>query len=108
CLELLVGDLDILALADLIALDDGLAVDLAPALLVYLAVADAVSGFAVDLVEADLVAFRRGGIKRDRTRHQRQLEIALPIRTRGHARTPTLQNPPRLNAMSEAAFRLQK
>ena len=51
-------------------------------------VADPVAGLLVDDVEADAAAGRRRRIKRDRTRHQRQLEVALPGCPRRHVVSP--------------------
>jgi hypothetical protein len=46
------------------------------------AVSDPMPGFLVELMEADFLAFGSRGIESDRTRDQRELEIALPIGTR--------------------------
>jgi len=83
-LQFVVRDLDVFALGDFVALDDLVRRDFLAGLLVHLAVADAVAGLAVDLVEADLLALGRGGIKGDRTRDQRQSQISLPVCTRCH------------------------
>jgi hypothetical protein len=82
--QFLVGDLDILAFGDFVSLDDLLRRDFLAALGVDLAVADAVAGGAVDLIETDLLAL--GGRREQgyRARNQRKPQIAFPISTRGH------------------------
>ena len=67
--QLLGVDLDVLALADLVPLDDVGRLDLVPGLRINLAVLDAVAGAFVELMEADLLSFRGGRIERDRTRN---------------------------------------
>src|SRR5262249_16565401 len=84
CLKLLGVELDICAFADLVALDDLLRIDFLAGLCIDLAILDAVSGILVDLMKADFLALRCGWEQGNRTRHKRQFEIALPIRTRGH------------------------
>src|SRR5205814_4354382 len=69
-------------------LDDVVRFDLAPGLGVDLLVLDPIAGLLVQLVEADLFAFRGGWKQRDRTRDKRQLEVTFPVRTRGHENTP--------------------
>jgi hypothetical protein len=62
-------DLDVLALADLVALDDLLGTDLVAGLGVDLSVLDPVAGVLVDLVEADLfslAACRNGDVNGNR------------------------------------------
>src|SRR5207248_10426288 len=44
--------------------------------------------FFVELVEADFLAFRRGGEQRDRTGDEGQFQIALSVRTRGNCSCP--------------------
>jgi hypothetical protein len=82
--ELFGFELDVLALADLVAFDDVVGLDLAPSLCIHLLVLDPVAGLLVQLMEADLLALGRGREQRDRARDQRQLEIAFPIRAWGH------------------------
>jgi hypothetical protein len=88
-LELLGIKLDVLSLGDLIAFYDVARLDFVARLGVDLAVSDPMPGFLVELMEADLLAFGSRGIESDRTRDQRELEIAFPIGTRGHDGTPT-------------------
>src|ERR1700746_443827 len=76
--------LNVLAIADLIALDDVGGLDLLPALGIDLAVFDPMPGFLVDLMEADPLALRRGGKKSDRAGNEGELEIALPVGTGRH------------------------
>ena len=83
-LKVLIGDLDVVALRDLIALNDVLAVHLITRLCIYLHVTDAVAGVLVELIEADLLALARGGEKRDRAGDERKTKVALPVRARGH------------------------
>src|SRR5262249_19701174 len=83
-LELLRFQLDVIALADLVSLDDVVRFDLASGFGIYFFVLDPVAGLLMDLVKADLFALRGGGKQRDRTRDERQLEVAFPVRTRSH------------------------
>ncbi len=91
--ELLGIKLDILTLADLIALDDVLRRHLIASFSIDLAIPDPVTGLFVELMEADLLAFGRGWEQRDRTRNERQLQITFRIRTGwGHGISATQQN----------------
>jgi hypothetical protein len=56
-----------LTFADLIALDDLIGRDLFTCDFIDLAVSDAVAGFPVDLIEADLFSLARGREKLNRT-----------------------------------------
>src|SRR5262249_55892100 len=87
-LELLGLELDILALADFVAFDDVGRVDILLGLRVHFAVFDAVAGVLIDLMKADFFALAARGKQRDRTRDERQFEVAFPIRTRGHGGAP--------------------
>src|SRR5712671_884049 len=58
--------------------------DLAPSFGVDLLVFDPVATLLVELVEADLLLLRRRRKQRDWARDQGQLEVAFPVRTRGH------------------------
>jgi hypothetical protein len=69
----------VFALGDLIALDDFVGLDLIAGLSIDLAIFDPVSRVLIELVEADLLSLRSRREKCDRTRDQRQFEIALPI-----------------------------
>src|SRR5262249_23566245 len=42
----------------------------------------------VDLIEADFLSLTARRKQSDRTRYQRELQVAFPIRTRGHEPTP--------------------
>ena len=84
----LVGDFDVLALRDLIALDDVLAVHLVACFSVHLHITDAIAGVLVELVEPDLLALAGGGVERDWTRNERQAEVTFPVRAGGHDHTP--------------------
>jgi hypothetical protein len=77
-------DLEIFALADLVALDDVGRLHLVAALGVDLLVFDPVTGVLVELVKADLFALAGRREKSDRTGDERQLQIAFPIGARGH------------------------
>ena len=76
--------LDILALADLVALDDVGLLNLVAGLGVDFSIPDTIAGLLVELVEADLFPLRSGGEKRNRAGNQREFQKALPIRTRRH------------------------
>ena len=54
---------------------------------------DAMTGAFVELVEADLFPFGRRRKQGDRTRDEGQLEVAFPVRTRGHGSTPYSSEP---------------
>jgi hypothetical protein len=64
---LLPPGLDVIALADLVALDDIGGLYLVPALGINLAILDTVAGVLIDLMEADLPALRRSRKEGDRT-----------------------------------------
>src|SRR5262249_20062350 len=53
-----------------------------------LAVLDAISSFLVDLMEADLLSLGRCREEGDRTRDQRELEVAFPVCAWCHGRSP--------------------
>jgi hypothetical protein len=82
--ELFGLDLDLLAFADLIALDDVARINLVAGLGVHLAVFDAVAGLLVDLMEADFLSFAARGKQCNRTRDKRKFQEAFPICSRGH------------------------
>jgi hypothetical protein len=85
-------DLDILAVAELVAAPLVVLVDDAARLLVCHLLAQAVAGLAVDLVEARLLELGRGRVERQRAGHERELEITFSVRAAGgHVRTP--ENP---------------
>ena len=71
CLEFFLGNFDVLSLADLIAHDDIVVIDLSTRHGIDLAVFDPVSGVFVDLMESDLLALRCCRKELDWTRHQR-------------------------------------
>jgi hypothetical protein len=83
--ELIRGKLDILILGDFVAFNDIGLIDVLAGLGIDLSIADAVPGFFVELVEADLFALGGRRIKSDRTRDKRKFEVAFPIRTRATA-----------------------
>ena len=76
--------LDVFALVDLEAFDDVGGFDFVAGFGIDLAIPNAVAGFLIELMEADLLAFAGRRIKRDRAGDERQLQIAFPVRTRGH------------------------
>jgi hypothetical protein len=71
CLEFFLGNFDVLSLADLIAHDDIVVIDLSTRHGIDFAVFDPVSGVFVDLMESDLLALRCCRKELDWTRHQR-------------------------------------
>jgi hypothetical protein len=83
-LELLGLELDILALAHFVTLDDVGCVDVLVSLRVHFAVFDAVAGRLVNLMEPDLLPLAAGGKQRHRTRDEREFQVAFPVRARGH------------------------
>jgi hypothetical protein len=78
-----------LALADLVALDDVIRIDLTAGLGIDLAVLDAVAGLSVELMEGDLLALGGRGEQRDRAGDEGELQIAFSIRTWGHGPLPS-------------------
>ena len=90
--DLIVLDENVLVLGDLVAAAllaglDRLARDIVDELL-----AQPVAGLAVDLAERDTLARRGRGVERDRALDERELEVALPIGTRGCHRILLVQN----------------
>jgi hypothetical protein len=83
-IEFLRFKLDILALGDLVAFDDVSTLHIVPSYRINFSVADAITGLLVKLVETDLFPLRRRWEQCDRARDERKLEIAFPIRARGH------------------------
>jgi hypothetical protein len=69
---------------DLVALHDVLVGDFLAGVGIDLGVLDAVAGLPVELVEADLLGFRRGRIERDRTGDERKAQEAFPVGAGGH------------------------
>ena len=65
--ELLGIKFDIVALADFVALDDICGIDLVAAFRIDLTVLDAIASFLIELMEADLLALRRGRKQSNRT-----------------------------------------
>ena len=78
-LDLVILDLDELALGDLVTLDLAVALDGIAGLLVDILAAHAVAGLAVESAEGN--ALRRGGrrIEGDGARNEGELEIAFPV-----------------------------
>src|SRR6266481_3147265 len=93
-LEFLGFELDVFALADFVAFDDVGRVDFLLGLRVHFAVSDAVAGVLVDLMKPDFFALAARGKEWDRTRDEREFQVAFPIRARGHGGTPI---PTRIN-----------
>ena len=83
-LEFVLRHLDEGVGVDLVALDDVLVGDLLAGVGVDLGVLDAVAGLPVELVERDLLGFRRGRIQRDGTVDERKAQEAFPVSAGGH------------------------
>ncbi len=83
-LDLLVLDLNVLALADLVAAADVLLVHRLGGLRIDQLLLEPVAGLLVDPVERHSLRAGRSRIQSDRTGYQRELQVALPISTRGH------------------------
>jgi hypothetical protein len=81
-----------IALPYLVALDDFLRLNGFFGLGINLQVLDAVASILGELMEADFFSLAARRIERDWTRYEGQLQIALPVWTRGHGRTPTENN----------------
>src|ERR1700730_6767716 len=86
--DFIVRDLEVLALANLVAATDVLLFDRLAGFGVDELLLQPISGLFVDPVERNSLRARCGRIKRDRTRNQGQLEIPLPGGTRGHRDAP--------------------
>ena len=86
-LDLLVGDDDVAALLDLIALDDVRPLN-RPGVRVGGDHPDTVVSLFVQHVERDVGAARRGRVKGHRAAYERQAQITLPGGASGHVRTP--------------------
>src|SRR5215203_770134 len=71
---------------DLIPFNDVGALNLLGGLGIHLLVLDAVAGVAVELIERHTLGGRCRRIQRNRTRHERHLEIALPVGAGCHAK----------------------
>src|SRR6185437_3785388 len=82
--EFLVRHFDGSVGVDLVALHDVFGSDFVAGIGIDLDVFDAVTGLAVDLVEADFFGVRRRRVKRDRAGHERKTEEAFPVGTGGH------------------------
>jgi hypothetical protein len=91
-LELLFGDLDESVGVDLVALDDVLVGDFLAGVGIDLGVFDAVAGFAIELIERDLLGFRGGRVQRDGTGDERKAQEAFPVRAGAIEILQTLQN----------------
>jgi hypothetical protein len=87
-LQFIVIYLDVVALADLVALDDVLLTNRLAGHGIKLAVFNPVSSLPVDLMKSDLLPLRDRREQPNRTRNKGQLEIAFPISARRHAVTP--------------------
>src|SRR6516225_877229 len=77
-------DRDVFALAHFVAFDDVGRVDLVSGLGIDLSVFDTIARLFIELVEADLFSLTARGEECDRTRYEREFQIAFPIRTWGH------------------------
>jgi hypothetical protein len=89
-LELLWFKLDILALGDLVAFNDVATIHLITGFGVDFPVAEAIAGLFIELMEADLFSLGSRRKQRDGARDERELEVAFPIRARGHESLLTL------------------
>src|SRR5262249_17338333 len=83
-LDLLILDLNILALADLVAAADVLPVDRLAGFRLDQLLLEPGARLLVDPVERNLLRARCRRIEGNRAGHERELQVALPIRTRGH------------------------
>src|SRR5215467_1375929 len=83
-LELVILDTEVRTLSDFIAAADRLLIDDVAGFGINQLLLEPVVGFLVDAVERDTLRTRRRRIERDRARHERQLEVPLPVSTRGH------------------------
>ena len=92
--ELLLRDLDVGVGVDLVALHDVVGADFLAGVGIDLGIFDAVAGFAVDLVEADLFGIRRRRIQRDRAGHERKAQKTFPVGAGGHGLLRKRNNDP--------------
>src|SRR5690606_1405244 len=72
---------------------------------IHIAAFNAVTGYAVAGVEANLLPLRGRWRERDRTGHEREFQISLPVRTRRHI---ALQGVSGCNARKAFWFRLER
>src|SRR5262249_19506548 len=84
CFEFFVGDLDVLSLPYLVTTYDLVGRYLIARAIIYPTIPDAVARFAVDLMEADFLAFARRWEERNWTGYKRKAQIAFPVRSRRH------------------------
>jgi hypothetical protein len=77
-------DLDVLSLPDLVSIYDLVGRHLLAGALIDLAIPDAAARLAIDLMEADFVAFARRREERNWTGYKRKAQIAFPVSTGGH------------------------
>jgi hypothetical protein len=89
-LQLVVLEHDVLALGDLVALGLLLGLHRLAGLLVDELAAHTVASVAVERAKRDPLGGGRGREERDRTRDERELEIAFPVGTWGHGVSDTL------------------
>ena len=83
-LDLVVLDLDELALGDLVALDLVVGLDRIAGLLVHELAPHAIAGLAIEGAEGNALGRGGRGIKRHRTRDEGKLQIAFPVRPGCH------------------------
>jgi hypothetical protein len=99
-LDLVVLDVEVLTPPDFIAAADLFIIDDVAGFGVNHLLLKPIAGVFVDTVERDPFGARRRRIERDRTRHERQLEVAFPVGARGHGKLlttiPVLTEPPKL------------
>src|SRR4051794_1876150 len=79
---------EIAVLAELVALNNVLLGDFLTSFSIDLEVPYSMPSFFVDLVEADFLGVRRGGIKSHGTCDEGKAQKPFPVRTRGHTHTP--------------------
>src|SRR6185437_3545210 len=87
-LELVVLDHQVLALADLVAAPDVLALDHVAALAVDQLLLQPVAGLLVDAMEAHLLGARRRRIERNRARDDAEPQTPRPLHSRRHEVLP--------------------
>jgi hypothetical protein len=85
--------LKVLALADLVAAADVLLVHRLGGLCIDKLLLEPVAGLLVDPVERDPFRTRCRRLERNRAGYERELEVALPIRARGHGLLLQQQQP---------------
>ncbi|OIQ69600.1 hypothetical protein GALL_487970 [mine drainage metagenome] len=106
--EFLLRHLDVGVGVDLVAFHDVFGGDFLAGVGIDLGIFDAMTGLAVDLVEADLFGVRRRRIQGDRAGYERKAQETLPIGAGGHGILPERNRPGNKDITAEPGFKQAK